>query len=150
MKDYNAIPEIELRYTKRGLPEERLQLSSSHECYKALKTMFNSDTIEYREEFLCILLDKGYKTLGFFKVSSGGMISTVVDPRMIFAAALKAAATGIILAHNHPSGNLKPSEPDIAITRRLKQGGEILGINILDHLIISPSGYYSFNDEGML
>jgi len=81
-------------------------------------------------------------------VSRGGTSGTVVDAKIIFAAAIKARADGIILAHNHPSGNLQPSQADLDLTRKLRQAGEVLDISILDHLILAPdSGYYSFADE---
>lgn len=84
------------------------------------------------------------------EVSSAGVAGTVADPKVIFAAALKASASSIILAHNHPSGQLKPSSADIALTNKIKRGGEFLDIQVLDHLILSSEGYYSFADEGMM
>ena len=78
------------------------------------------------------------------------MNGTVADPKIIFAAALKSCASGIILAHNHPSGELDPSKEDIAVTKKLKAGAELLDIKVLDHLIISKEGFYSFADEGVL
>jgi DNA repair protein RadC len=84
-------------------------------------------------------------------VSQGGLAGTVVDPKVVFAAALKARASSLILAHNHPSGNLKPSQADTDLTNKIKQGGELLDIAILDHLILSPEGgYFSFADEGLM
>ncbi len=97
------------------------------------------------EQFQILLL-KGQCALGLYPVSSGGVTSTVVDPRLCFAAALKANATSIVMAHNHPSGNLVPSLADKEITTRMKAGGELLEIKVLDHLIISRQGYYSFAD----
>jgi DNA repair protein RadC len=88
--------------------------------------------------------------LGIYEVSTGGMTGTVADPKLIFAAALKGAACGIILAHNHPSNNLKPSISDEQLTTKIKEGGKLLDIKLLDHLIISSEGYYSFADEGLL
>jgi DNA repair protein RadC len=83
-------------------------------------------------------------------ISRGGISGTVADPKLIFAAALKASASSIILAHNHPSGSLKPSEADIRLTKKLKEGGLYLEIPVLDHIILSKEGYYSFADEGLL
>jgi DNA repair protein RadC len=88
--------------------------------------------------------------LGVMSISKGGVSGTVVDPKLVFSGALKALACSIILSHSHPSGNTKPSQADIAITKRLKQGGELLDIGILDHLIITPDAYYSFADEGLI
>ena len=78
------------------------------------------------------------------------MTGTVADPKLIFVAALKSGATGVLLAHNHPSGNLTPSQADIDLTRKIKEGGKLLEIQLLDHLIITSEGYYSFADEGLL
>lgn len=83
-------------------------------------------------------------------ISQGGLSGTLADPKVIFAVALKACASGMILAHNHPSGELSPSDADISLTRKLKSGGDILQINVHDHLIVSRYGFYSFLDEGMM
>jgi len=83
-------------------------------------------------------------------ISSGGVEGTVADPKVIFQVALKANASSIILAHNHPSGNIEPSEADIRLTRNLKQAGELLKISVLDHLILTSESYYSFADENMI
>jgi len=88
--------------------------------------------------------------LGIVEVSTGGIAGTVADPKLIFAAALKGAATEIILSHNHPSGNLAPSQADIDVTRKIKEGGKLLKIAVLDHIIITSERYFSFADEGLL
>ena len=82
-------------------------------------------------------------------MSKGGLSETVVDPKTIFGMALQHQATGVIMVHNHPSGSLKPSQNDINLTKRIGDAGKIMGINILDHLIISDEGFYSFADEGL-
>ena len=102
------------------------------------------------EQFKVLLLNRANKVLGIFEVSSGGSTGTVADPKLIFAAAIKANACGIILAHNHPSGNLQPSQADIDLTKRMKEGGRLLEIQVLDHIIVTTEGYYSFADEGIL
>ena len=92
-----------------------------------------------------------HKTIGWYRAGIGGLEACIVDPRIIFGIALKAAATAIILAHNHPSGQLKASRQDIEITRKLTEGGELLDINIIDHIILGEDGeYLSFADEGMM
>lgn len=111
---------------------------------------WNSDTIEFFEQFKILLLNQSNKVLGIYEVSSGGISGTVVDLRMIFAAALKANAVSLIMVHNHPSGQTRPSEADKQITRKVKEAGSILDIKLLDHLIITPESYYSFADEGAL
>ena len=109
-----------------------------------------SDHIELIEEFYILLLNRSNKVLGCTNISKGGVSGTVVDAKVIFAAALAANASSVILAHNHPSGNLKPSHADKEITQKLKGGGELLDIAVLDHLIITKDGYTSFADEGYL
>jgi DNA repair protein RadC len=97
-----------------------------------------------------ILLNRANKVLGICEVSTGGVAGTVADPKVIFAAALKALASSIILSHNHPSGNLAPSQADIELTHKLKAAGRFLELPILDHIIMTSEGYYSFADEGVL
>jgi DNA repair protein RadC len=101
------------------------------------------------EEFWIILVGRSQKVLAKELVSKGGLSATVVDPKIIFSIALQHQSTGIIMIHNHPSGNLKPSHNDIHLTKKLAEAGTMLEIKILDHLIISDSGFYSFADEGL-
>jgi DNA repair protein RadC len=88
--------------------------------------------------------------LGIFEVSSGGVTGTVADPKLIFVAALKANACAIVISHNHPSGNLKPSQQDEQLTQKINQAGKFLDIKLLDHIIVTSEGYYSFADEGLI
>ena len=100
------------------------------------------------EEFNILLLDRSNRVMSLYHVSKGGTTSTIVDLKIVFAAALKGRANSIILAHNHPSGNLRPSQADIELTRKFEEAGKLLGIQVLDHLILSPEGgYYSFGDN---
>jgi len=102
------------------------------------------------EEFWVLLLNRANGLIRKKRVSEGGVSGTVVDPKIIFKAALEELASGIILAHNHPSGNLTPSQADLDITRKIKEAGKHLDINLLDHLIVGGTSYYSFSDEGVL
>jgi len=102
------------------------------------------------EEFWIVLLGRSSKILGKELISKGGLAGTVADPKIIFHTALQHQASGIILVHNHPSGNLKPSHQDVNLTKNLVAAGKMLDIQIFDHLIITDSGYYSFGDEGLL
>lgn len=106
--------------------------------------------IELVEEFKILLLNWRNRVLGLVHISSGGFSGTIADPKVIFAAALKACASGIILCHCNPSGELDPSREDIALTNKLKDGGALLDVKILDHLIISKDSFYSFADEGLI
>ncbi|MEG0848733.1 DNA repair protein RadC [Flavobacterium plurextorum] len=101
------------------------------------------------EEFWVLFLNNSNKVISKIQLSKGGISGTIVDARLIFRLALENRATGLILCHNHPSGNLLPSEADKEITRRIKAAGEILDVKILDHLIITETKYYSFVDEGI-
>ena len=144
------VTEIKMVYSNRITAAERPQVKSSNDAYSILFENW-SEQIGLIEEFYILLLDRSNRVMGRYLVSIGGVSGTVVDAKIIFACALKCRASSIILSHNHPSGNLKPSQADIEITKKLKQGGEFLDIAILDHLILSPGGgYYSFADEGLI
>lgn len=102
------------------------------------------------EEFWVIFLNHRNKIIGKERISSGGLTATVVDVRILFKQAIERLATSIIIAHNHPSGTLKPSRADIQLTQKIKNASKLLDIQLLDHLIVADSGYYSFADEGCL
>lgn len=102
------------------------------------------------EEFWILLLNRANKVIDRFCISEGGLTGTVADPSKIFKIAIDNKAVGIILCHNHPSGNLNPSESDHSITKKLKEGGKLLDINVLDHIIIGDEKYFSFADEGLM
>jgi len=104
----------------------------------------------YVEEFWAVFLNRRSKILNKTRISTGGMTSTIADPRIIFGEALKLKASSIIVAHNHPSGSLKPSQADINLTKKLVEGGKIMDIQLVDHLIISGNNYCSFADSGLL
>ncbi len=129
-------------------PIDRPQITGSSDAWNVIAPILMDLN---HEEFWIILLNRANKVIGKEQISSGGVAGTVVDAKMIFRTALeKGPASGIILAHNHPSGNLKPSQADIDITKKLKQAGVNLDINVLDHLIIAGQSYYSFADDGAL
>jgi DNA repair protein RadC len=97
-----------------------------------------------------ISLNRANKVIGYYKVSKGGMTGTIADPKVIFTMALNSGATSIIVAHNHPSGNLQPSPQDKQITSKLINAGKLLDINVFDHIILTSNSYYSFLDEGQM
>ncbi len=146
----NQVTEIQITYKNKIRLSERARITCSEDAYKILKDNWNQDTLELREEFKILLLNRANKVLGIVNISTGGISGTIADPKLIFSAALKANSCSILLAHNHPSGNLKPSEADISLTNKLKNGGNLLEIAVLDHLIITEDGYYSFADQGMI
>lgn len=144
----SQVAEIQVSYSTRQTP--KVKITSSDDAYKVLMSVWNNDTIELQEEFKILLLNRRNQALGIYPLSKGGITGTVVDLRLIFAVALKCNATGIIFSHNHPSGNLKPSDSDISLTKTAKKWGDLIDIKILDHLIISKNGYFSFSNEGLM
>lgn len=144
------VAEIQLSYTSNVKPSLRPQISSSRDAYQILKENWDESKLDLLEQFKVLLTNRANKVLGIFEVSTGGISGTVADPKLIFAGALKAGASGMILSHNHPSGNLKPSQADIDLTKKLKTGGNLLEISVLDHIILTSESYYSFADEGLI
>jgi DNA repair protein RadC len=144
------VAEIQLSYKSNVKPSQRPKISKSGDACEILKSSWNESTIELFEEFKVLFTNRANKVLGIMEVSTGGISGTVADPRLIFIAALKAGASGMIVSHNHPSGNLTPSQADIQLTRKLKEGGNLLDIQLLDHIIMTSESYYSFADEGVL
>ena len=144
------VSEVELVYKSKVKPSERPQVSQSKEVYELLKRNWDENKIGLVEQFKILLLNQNNRVLGLYEISTGGMTGTIADPKLIFIAALRAAAVNLILAHNHPSGSLKPSRADIELTRKIKDGGRLLDITVLDHLIISNEAFYSMADEGTM
>lgn len=138
----------EIARRKQSSPAtNRAKISTSRDAYNAVGHLIADLNIE---EFWVLFVNKANEIIGKKKVSVGGTAGTVVDLKVIFGLAIEAKAAGIIVFHNHPSGNLQPSGADIDVTKKLKNGGALLEIPVLDHLIISERGYYSFSDDGML
>ena len=146
----NQIAEVELMYKSKVKPSERPKVGHSKDAYIIFKNSWDENRIELQEQFKVMLLNRANKVLGIYEVSTGGMTGTFADPKLIFVAALKAGACNIVLVHNHPSGNLKPSKQDEQLTFKIKEGGKLLDIVLLDHLIISNEGYFSMQDEGLI
>jgi DNA repair protein RadC len=142
--------EVELVYRSRVKASDRPKITTAIDAYQILINSWNEDEIELRECFKIMMLSRANRVLGIYEVSKGGLTGVAVDVRMVFIAALKANAACLILAHNHPSGQLKASHADREITDRIKTAGKFLDIEILDHLILTSEGYLSFIDEGIL
>lgn len=126
--------------------KEKPQIRSSRDAYNAIAPLLMDLA---HEEFWILLLNRSNHVIGRSNISRGGTAGTVVDAKIVFKKALEMQASGLILCHNHPSGSLKPSQADISVTRKLKEGGTYLDISVLDHLIVSEKGYCSLADEGM-
>jgi len=145
----NTVAEVQLIYKSKVKPSERPQIRSSKDCYEILKQTWDEDKIEFVEQFKVMLLNKANRVLGIYEMSTGGVAGTVADTRLVFIAALKANACGVILSHNHPSGNLIPSRADEELTRKMKQAGLLIEIPVLDHIIMTSESYFSFADQGL-
>jgi DNA repair protein RadC len=135
------------RRRKRNTSSEKVKITGSKDAVNILQPVLADLS---HEEFHILLLNRAHRVIGQRLISKGGISGTVVDPKLIFSGALEMKASAVILSHNHPSGNTKPSEADIQLTRKLKEGGLSLEISVLDHIIIAGSSFYSFADEGLL
>ena len=141
--------EVEIIYKSKIPASKRVQIRHSVDAFKVLWEHWNKDTIEHHEEFKILLLNNKNAVLGIADISKGGVTATIIDARIVMQTALKAHATGIILAHNHPSSNPTPSESDVAITKKLSEAGKLMDIQVLDHLILTADGtFYSLVEEG--
>lgn len=147
---WTKVAEVELIYKSKVKASERPMITSSKDCYEVLLSLWNDTKIDMQEEFKVILLNRAGRVTGVYEVSAGGITGTVADPRLILAAAIKSLSVSIVLCHNHPSGNLKPSRADEELTQKIKEAAKYHDIKVLDHIIISSEGYYSFADEGLL
>lgn len=146
----NKVAEIKLSFITNVKPSQRVKVGSSQEAYNLLLSHWDKSRIEFVEQFKVLLLNRANRALGIYEVSTGGMTGTVADPKQIFTAALKGCACSLIVCHNHPSGNRSASQSDIDLTRKLKEAGKFLEIQVVDHIIITTEGYFSFADEGMI
>lgn len=149
-KRLHQVAEIQLTYKPTVKASLRPKIDSSKAAYEVLLENWDSSQIEFIEQFKVMFLNRANKVLGILNVSTGGIIGTVADPKVIFGAALKTAACGIIVSHNHPSGNLNASHADTQLTNKLKEAGKLLEIYLLDHIIVTKEGYFSFADEGLI
>jgi DNA repair protein RadC len=146
-----TIAEVQLIYKSKVKASDRKKITCSRDAYNIFMENWNTDIIEFVEEFKILLMNRSNAVLGILDISKGGISGTVTDVRVVYLAAIKANASGIICAHNHPSGNLNPSESDTRLTQKLKEAGNLMDIQLLDHLILTTeNSYYSFADNGLL
>ena len=147
-KAITIIAALELGRRRKDLdPEEKPKISGSKDVFEMLRPHLQDI---HHEEFWVVLVNRANRVIRKSQISQGGVAGTVADPKIIFKIALEELASGIILAHNHPSGNLTASQADIDLTKKLKEAGKLLEIQVLDHLILAGQKYFSFADEGML
>jgi len=147
-KAISIIAALELGRRRKDLdPDEKPKITGARDAYEMLK----GDLADLpHEEFWVLLLNRATRVIRKVQISQGGIAGTVADPKIIFKNAVENLASGIVLAHNHPSGSLSPSQSDIELTRKMREGARLLEIQILDHLIIAGQKYFSFADEGLL
>ncbi len=143
----STLCEIEISYKPKYKASELPKVVTSADAYGYLKDVFPN--LDYREYFYILCLNRNNKVLGYCQISAGGLCGTIADVRMIMQTALKSSACSLVISHNHPSGNLIPSEADKDLTKKIREAGKVLDIAVLDHLIITSESYFSFADEGL-
>ena len=144
------ISEVSLAY-KASQPVVSLpEITSPEKAESYLRSIWDQDTLELREEFIVVLLNNAKKVLGWSLISTGSSNATIVEPSAVFQTALLGKANSIIVAHNHPSGRLLASAADIHLTKRITEAGSLLGIPLDDHIILTRDGYLSLREEGLM
>jgi len=146
-KAMSLLAAFELSRRKSNLSQERIKITSSHVAARYLMAKLGDES---QEIFYVLFLNRNNEIEAEKQLFQGGVAATIIDPKIVFREALQHLASGLIVAHNHPSGNLMPSQADLQITRKIQQGATFFDIKLLDHLIVSTRGYYSFADEGRL
>lgn len=142
------LSEIEVSYRPNKM--SMISLHNSESVFRMVLDCWSLDTIELQEEMKVVLLNRSNQVLGIYELSKGGIAGTMVDIKLLLGVALKCVASNIIMVHNHPSGNLIPSKADISITDKVKLAARQIDMSLLDHLIITKDGYYSFADNNKL
>ena len=144
----SEVSEIQVSYKPNKIVSSKI--ATSFDAVQIIRKFWNEETIEMQEEVKVILLNNSNCVLGIYNLSKGGITSSLVDIRLVLSVALKCLAQGIILVHNHPSGNLKPSSADLDIVKKLKESCKIMDINLFDSIIITKESYMSFADDGLI
>ncbi len=141
--------EVEIIYTGPQI-KNSIKVQNSNDSFKVLMDYYDPRKIDYKEMFYVILLNRSNYCIGISRIAVGSTTGVIVNIKEIFQLALRMNASGIILSHNHPSGSILPSDADHAITKKVKQAASFLEMNLLDHIIVTRDGYYSYADEGQL
>lgn len=144
------LSEIELTYRPSLKFSEQPKITSSKDAYEVLKKSWDENKISFVEQFKIALLSRANAVIGIVEISTGGITGTVADVRLIIAAAIKSNAVALIIAHNHPSGNCKPSQADLDLTKKIVGASKLFDLELLDHLIITDESYLSMAEEGLL
>ena len=144
------VPEVKLRLNRSSRKKHFGKITDSKDGADFIRKVYKRGEIELQEQFIVLYLNRANHIIGYYRHTTGAITGTIADVRIILAAALKSASTSIVIAHNHPSGNLKPSDADISLTKQIKESAKIMDIAVLDHIIVTKDGYYSFADDGLL
>lgn len=150
-KNMSNLGEIEVSYRYDNVLADRPIIKSAEDAIDVLKNLYHLERIGLQEQFVIVFLNRANKVIGSSNLFVGGLTGTVVDIKLVLAIGLKLMASSIIISHNHPSGNIKPSEEDKKITNKLCDASKLLEIQLLDHLVVTPDmKYFSFANEGLL
>ena len=148
---FNTVSEVEIHYKSKIKASDRMKITCSREAYNAFMMVYNQEKIGHKEFFYAMYLNNANRILGVALISEGGIAYTLADIRIILQGALMLNATSMMISHNHPSGNLKPSEADLSLTKKIKTACQTLDISFHDHIIVTPDdGYLSFADDGLI
>lgn len=148
--ELSALPEFKITFKNGQNVLELPVINTSQAAASVCRACFDAGTIEWIESVIIIGTSRSNRVIGFYKASQGGVTGSIVDPRVILQFALLSNATGLILCHNHPSGDLRPSRPDSEVTQKIKTAATYFDIKLLDHIILTKDSYFSFADEGLL
>jgi DNA repair protein RadC len=142
------LPELKIKV--KATKGDEFFIKNSDDVVQVLRSIFNADTLQWTEEFILVCLNRAHKVIGYYKVGSGGFSGVVCDVKVIMTMALQSSASSLIVAHNHPSGNLKPSDADRKMTDKINGACKLLDMTLLDHIILTADSSYSFAEEGYL
>ncbi|MEQ8526079.1 JAB domain-containing protein [Gracilimonas sp.] len=145
----HTVAEVSLKYSSQKSYDEMPIITSPEEAAQFLRSIWDTDTIELREEFYIVLLSNTKQVLGYSKISTGTMTGTLVQPITVFQTAILGNANSILVCHNHPSGNLKASGADIQLSKRLRDAGKLLGIEVVDHIVLTKESFTSIKECGL-
>lgn len=142
------LAEVQPKYILTEQP--RSQVTSPTDAYKSVINHFDADTLDYREQVIVLYLNRANNTIGVQRLSVGSQSASIIDAKIVFAMGLLIGASGIILAHNHPSGQMKPSNADLLVTESIASFGKMIGMQLLDHIIVVRDSFISLKEEGLL
>lgn len=144
------IPEVKVRFNRSASKKFLGRITHSGNVADFIRSIYKRGEVELQEQFIVLYLNQANDIVGYYRHAKGGINSTIADVRIVLSTAIKCNSVSIIIAHNHPSGNLRPSDADRILTKKIKDAGKLMDISVLDHIIITKNGYYSFADEGFL